>query len=124
MNERISSIPFHPGEFIAEELVERSWNVTDLANKTGIQPDWLHSIIKGDSDLTVGCCEKIGMAFGTSAEMWVNLQNSYNAAERLKRDRITAEQEGFLRFLSLNDQCMAEREIVMTVRRHNEGEET
>ena len=64
---------FHPGEFIREELEARGWSQTDLAEIMGRPVPTINMIVNGNKRVTPETARELGEAFGTSAEMWMNL---------------------------------------------------
>lgn len=69
---------FPAGEFLAEELAERNWTQADFAEIIGRPPQFVSEIISGKKEITRESAAQIGAALGTSAEMWLNLQDSYH----------------------------------------------
>lgn len=77
MTESTSAQVFPPGEFIREELEERGWTQRDLAEIMGRPLTAVNQIIKGKRAITPETARELGAAFGTSAELWLNLESSY-----------------------------------------------
>lgn len=78
---------FCPGRTIARELQAREWDEQKLAEATGFQVKFVLGIISGVVEITPEIADKLGLAFGTSAEFWLNLEKSY-------RSFLNATQEG------------------------------
>lgn len=70
--------PTPPGEFIKEELKERGWTQSHLATIMGVPIQRINTIISGKRGITADTAIRLGRAFGTSAEMWMNLQSAYD----------------------------------------------
>ena len=68
---------FPPGDFIAEELEARGWTQGDLARILGRPLQAVNAIIRGKKAITPETAVGLGAAFGTSAEIWLNMENSY-----------------------------------------------
>lgn len=68
---------FPPGEFIREELGERGWTQSDLAEIMGRPLPAVNQIIKGRRAITPETARELAAAFDTSAELWLNLESSY-----------------------------------------------
>lgn len=65
---------FSPGEYIAEELQERSKTETDFVNETGLFTlQRIHGIIYHDHVYTREEAQIIADYFGTSVELWLGL---------------------------------------------------
>lgn len=65
------------GEILADELDARGWTQTDFAEVLGLPAQFVSEIISGEKEITHESAAQIGDALGTSAELWLNLQNSY-----------------------------------------------
>jgi HTH-type transcriptional regulator/antitoxin HigA len=72
-----------PGEIIKMELEERGWSQRDLAEIMGRPPQAISEIIRGAKQITPETALELAQAFGTSAEIWMNLEANY----RLQRAR-------------------------------------
>ena len=68
---------FPPGSQIAEELEARGWSQEDLARITGRPLCTINEIIKGKKAITSETALDLAAAFGTSAELWLGLENDY-----------------------------------------------
>lgn len=78
---------FPPGEYIRDELSARQWTQQDLAQILGRPIQAVNEIINGKKTVTPETAIGLGSAFGTSAAMWLNLQNQWSLYE--------TEKEGF-----------------------------
>lgn len=78
---------FHPGEYIAEELKARSWSQSDLARILGRPFQHVNLLVNCRRRVTVETASELAAAFGTSVEVWLNLQARYDAANAPKPDR-------------------------------------
>lgn len=76
---------FPPGDFIREEIVYRGWTRAILAELMGVTKETVNAIIAGRQTITPELAEAIGQAFGTSAELWINLQRAYDSAMEAAR---------------------------------------
>lgn len=68
---------FPPGAFIREELEERGWSQRDLADVLGRPLQAVNEIINGHKQITPETALELAAAFGTSAELWMNLEVRY-----------------------------------------------
>jgi HTH-type transcriptional regulator/antitoxin HigA len=68
---------FPVGEYLAEELEERGWTQVEFAEILGRPPQVVSEIISGKKEITRESAAQIGAALGTSAELWLNLQDAY-----------------------------------------------
>jgi HTH-type transcriptional regulator/antitoxin HigA len=79
---------FPPGDFIQEELDARGWTQGDLADVMGRPVETVNRLIKGRLAITPETARGLGAAFGTSAQMWMNLDSSYQLAQTNSDDAI------------------------------------
>lgn len=75
--QRIPAEAFAPGEYIREELTERGWTQLDLAEIMGQPPQVVNEIVAGKRSITPETARGLGDAFGTGAQLWMNLEASY-----------------------------------------------
>lgn len=68
---------FPPGEYLSDELEARHWSQAEFAEILGRPTQFVSEIIAGKKEITRESAAQIGAALETSAEMWLNLQNSY-----------------------------------------------
>ena len=66
-----------PGAILRRELEERGWSQKDLAEITGRPEQALSEIIRGKKEITPETALDFARAFGTSAELWMNLQSAW-----------------------------------------------
>lgn len=78
------AVVFPPGEFLAEELEQRNWSQADFADILGRPTQFVSEIIAGKKEITRESAAQIGAALGTSAELWLNLQNAYLLSKQRK----------------------------------------
>lgn len=81
MNDRNIAEVFPPGEFIKEELEERRWTQSDLAEILGVYPSVVNEIIMGKRSITPETAKGLGDAFGTGAQFWMNLDSAYQLSK-------------------------------------------
>ena len=71
---------FSPGVFIREELEARGWTQRDLAAVLGRPLQLVNELVNGKKRLTAERAKQLAAAFGTSPELWLNLENAYRLA--------------------------------------------
>ena len=83
-------LAFHPWEYIEDELNARWRTQRQFAELIDISAPALNALIKGERNITPALAVRIGIAFGTWAEYWVNLQTGYDLylAEKTEEKRI------------------------------------
>jgi HTH-type transcriptional regulator/antitoxin HigA len=72
---------YAPGEFIREELEARGWTQGDLCKILRRPLQSINEIINGKKEITPETALALGEAFGTSAELWLNLENTYRLSK-------------------------------------------
>lgn len=87
---------FPPGEFIREELEERGWTQEDLAEILGRSLRLVNEIIMGKRGITPDTANALGAAFGTSAQLWMNLESAYRLTQVRNKDTNTVERRAQL----------------------------
>ena len=71
--------PPHPGEVLKELCLEPlHLTVTDAAEALGVSRKTLSSILNGRSGVSPEMAIRLGKAFNTSAESWLNQQMQYD----------------------------------------------
>src|SRR5512146_3166654 len=92
--------PLHPGEILREEfLVPLGLSAGALAKAMGVPRTRVERIAAESIGITADTALRLGKALGTSAQLWLNLQNRYDVeiAERAigrelaKIERVTGE---------------------------------
>ena len=69
--------PIHPGEYLREELEELGISVRALADALGVPHNRIAAILREQRAVTADTAIRLAAYFGTSAEVWMNLQKSY-----------------------------------------------
>ncbi len=89
MNQKIAEA-FPPGDFIREEMEAREWSQLDLADILDLQPSALNKLLGGQRKVTASIADKLAAAFGTSSELWMNLQTTFDLWQQDHRDETVA----------------------------------
>jgi addiction module HigA family antidote len=69
--------PVHPGDFLREELAERSISMNQVARGIRIPMSRVSLIVNGKRGITADTALRLALYFGTSPELW---QNTYDLA--------------------------------------------
>jgi addiction module HigA family antidote len=69
--------PIHPGEILADELEEIGVSATELARLLEVPANRISQILSGKRAITADTALRLGQYFGTSADLWLNLQKQY-----------------------------------------------
>ena len=71
--------PMHPGEVLREEfLVPLGLSAGALAKACGVPRTRIERIANEETAVTADTALRLGKALGTSAELWLNLQNEFD----------------------------------------------
>lgn len=69
--------PIHPGEILADELAELGLSAAALARLIEVPANRISQIIAGRRAISAETALRLGHYFGTSADLWMNLQKNY-----------------------------------------------
>lgn len=72
--------PIHPGEVLRDILEEGGLTVNGLAMALRVPANRIGGIVKGQRGITADTALRLARYWGTSAEMWLNLQAKYDLA--------------------------------------------
>ncbi len=75
--------PIHPGEHLAEFLDDYGWSARELARRLAVPHNRVLAIVAGERSISADTALRLAWLFGTSAELWLNLQMRYDL-ERLR----------------------------------------
>ena len=85
--------PIHPGEILMEDFIE-AFGITQnkLAVSIGVPPRRINEIVHGKRGITADTAIRLARYFGTSDELWMNLQSNYELRleRRALRDKVAA----------------------------------
>jgi addiction module HigA family antidote len=96
--------PFSPGEMLVGEFLE-PLNLTyaQLADRIKIPHNLMNDIINNRHEINSDIAIRLGKVFGTSAEVWLNLQMKWNLWHDLYESQNTSEYESIRRFEFKNE---------------------
>lgn len=86
--------PVHPGEILREEFLKPlGISQHRLAQDLHVSPRKIGEIVHGKRAITVDMALRLARYFGTSAELWLNLQSIYDleTGRDALEDKILAE---------------------------------
>ncbi|MGH9610734.1 MAG: HigA family addiction module antitoxin [Bryobacteraceae bacterium] len=75
MAKKLASV--HPGEILRDELEERGLSANALARALRVPVNRVTEILNGKRAITADTAHRLARYFGTSAQMWMNLQMDY-----------------------------------------------
>jgi len=69
--------PIHPGEILADELAEIGVSAAELARLIEVPANRVSQILAGRRAITADTALRLARWFGTSPDLWLNLQKTY-----------------------------------------------
>lgn len=81
MTNRMPAEVVAPGEFIREEIEARGWTQEALAEVLGKSVRLVNEVLTGRRSITPETAVALAEAFGTSAELWLNLESAYQLSK-------------------------------------------
>jgi antitoxin HigA-1 len=69
--------PIHPGEILGDELEEIGLSSAELSRTLRVPPNRISQLIAGKRAITADTALRLARYFGTSADLWMNLQKTY-----------------------------------------------
>jgi len=105
MGELRPFINIGPGETIKDELETLGWSQDDLARIMGMSLKAVNEIINDKTAITVDTAKLLGKAFGTSAEMWLNLDTAYRLRlhEDTEREREAERYASVMKYMPVRE---------------------
>jgi HTH-type transcriptional regulator/antitoxin HigA len=86
MTIRIPAEVFPPGEFLADELAARGWTQTEFAEIIGRPQKLVNDVILAKRAVTPETAADFAAALGTSAQLWMNLETTWQLSKVPVRD--------------------------------------
>lgn len=71
-------VAFHPGYYIADIIEDMGISQAEFTARIGITAKALSQLINGQTNISKDLAKKLSVMIGTSAEVWLNLQDTYN----------------------------------------------
>ncbi len=72
-----SLAPIHPGEFLRDELQAIGVRARKFAENIRLPHNAVTGIMNGERSVTAQMAIRLGRAFGTTPQYWLNLQSIY-----------------------------------------------
>ena len=66
--------PIHPGEHLKEFMDDFGLTMNQLAKALHVSPNRITAIVHGTRGITAETAMRLARYFGTSVQMWMNLQ--------------------------------------------------
>lgn len=75
----MTRIKTHPGEILKEDFLKPfAMNANALANAIAVPRNRITMILRGERGITPDTALRLSKYFGTSAELWTNLQSAHD----------------------------------------------
>lgn len=71
-------VAFHPGYYIADVIEDLGVSQAEFATRLGTNTKTLSYLLNGQANITNDLAKKLSVMMGTSSEVWLNLQNTYD----------------------------------------------
>ena len=82
--------PVHPGDILLEDFMKPlNLSQNRLAREIGVPPRRINEIIHGKRAVTADTAMRLSRFFGTSAQVWMNLQAEYELDCVIYRELLT-----------------------------------
>jgi addiction module HigA family antidote len=82
--------PAHPGEVLKEMYLEPlGLTVTNSAESLGVTRKTLSELINGRSGISTTMALRLSKAFGTTPELWLNMQQNYDLWKARKKTKLS-----------------------------------
>src|ERR1035437_6015974 len=80
--------PIHPGEHLKEFMDDFGLTMNQLAKALHVPANRITAIVNGTRGITAETALRLARYFGTSAQMWINMQGHYDL--QVARDKFEA----------------------------------
>ena len=71
--------PIHPGEILKSLYMDGlNIGVKQLANDLDVTPKTVSALVNGHQGISIEMALRLSKAFGTSSDIWINLQRDYD----------------------------------------------
>lgn len=71
--------PIHPGEILLEDFLKpMEISINRLARDISVPPGRISTIVNGKRSVSADTALRLGVYFGVSPELWLNLQADYD----------------------------------------------
>ena len=77
--------PIHPGEILRDELDFLNLSANQFAMKLHVPANRITSILNGKRAITAETALRFAKFFGTSPELWINLQTAFDLKTEYNR---------------------------------------
>lgn len=83
-------VPTHPGVILREEfLIPMGLSQVELAAHIGVPVQRVNEIVRGKRGITPETAWLFSQAFGTTPQLWINLQANYDLAQNRPERKVS-----------------------------------
>ena len=87
---RQKMLPVHPGEILKEMYLDPlRISITDLAYNLGVARKTVSQLVNGHMGMSAEMALRLGKAFTTTPELWLNLQRNYDLWQAGSKIKVT-----------------------------------
>ena len=77
--------PTHPGEHLGDDLEAIEMSAEEFDRVLAVPPGTVSAIIEGRCDITAVLALRLSHYFGTSARVWMDMQNTYDLKVAMRK---------------------------------------
>jgi len=82
--------PVHPGEILKEMYLDPlGVSITDLADNLGVARKTVSQLVNGHMGVSAEMALRLGKAFSTTPELWLNMQRNYDLWQAGSKIKVT-----------------------------------
>ena len=85
MNPMNGMRPVHPGEILCEEIETLGLSANALSKALGVPVNRVTTILNGQRGVSADTALRLARYFGTTPQLWLNLQQTWSFAGRKSR---------------------------------------
>lgn len=89
-NKLTTTVAFHPGSFLKEEIEARGLKKSELALQLNLLPGHLSEVFSGKRNISAQMAVRLEKVLGLDAELWMNLQQAFDLAIARKQEAQSA----------------------------------
>lgn len=94
---------FHPGYYIEEIVEDMGISQAEFATRMGTTTKTLSCLINGQANISNDLAKKLSIMLGTSSDVWLNLQSSYDQKLiEIQKLKDFEEQESIIKMMDYN----------------------
>ena len=103
MGRFVPAEPIAPGEYLQDTIDALGWTHADLADVLNMSRRQVVNLVNGTSAVTPDTAIALGEAFGQEAEVWMQLQVSYELARAAQKERDVEKRAAIYRKVPLRE---------------------